>query len=84
MRRREILRPREAALHGVVHPDVFVEFLPAQGESLDAEFHFFEFNLGSFSQKRVFAGGKTDEPLVGQFEPDPAAFNPAAQRGDRR
>ncbi len=77
MRSREFLYPRKAALHDVVHPDVLVE-------SLHTEFHVFELGLGSVRQQRIFVGGKTDEPLGGQFEPDAAAFDPAAQGGDGR
>lgn len=84
MRRRQFLGAREAALHGVVHPDVLVEFFPAQSESLDAEFHFFELGLGRVGEQRILVGGETDDPLVGQFEPDATAFDPAAQRGDGR
>ena len=69
-------------MNGVVHPDVFIQFFPAHRTPLHAKLNGFQLGLRSFSQPRVFDSGKTDEPLIGQFEPDAAAFHPATHGGN--
>ena len=57
-------RTRKPAMHRIIHPDVFIEFFPAQSAALDAEADSFEQRLRSLGQPRVFGGGKTDEALI--------------------
>ena len=68
-------------MHGVVHPDVFVKFLPTQSQAVQSEFDFFELGLGSVGEQRILHGRKTYQALVGQFQPDTAPLDPAAKRG---
>lgn len=68
----------------VLHPDVLVEFLPSQSPSLDAQTDLRQQFLGSLSQERIFGCRETQQPLIGQFEPDATALNPATQRRSRQ
>ena len=81
MLRRQLLSARETPANRVVHPDVFVEFFPAQSQSMQAERDLFELSGRGIGEQRIFAGRKTDQPLIGQFQPDAAVFHPTAHCG---
>ena len=45
-------------MHDIIHPDVLVEFLPAEGPALQAELDLFQQGLCGISQQGYFVDGK--------------------------
>lgn len=65
-------------MHRIIHPDILIEFLPAQCAALHAERDLLQEFPGRVGETRVFRSGKAEEALVVEFEPDAAALDPAA------
>ena len=76
-------RTGKTAAHGVVNPDVLVQFLPAERPSLYPEEDFFEQILRRICQQRIASGWEADHSLVIEFQPNTAALHPAAHAGGR-
>jgi hypothetical protein len=78
----DLFRVWESPVHRILHPDVLVEFLPAQGASLDAELDLLELGLRRIREQGVLRGREAHQTLVGELDPHPAAFHPAAHGSD--
>ena len=68
----------KTSTHGVVHPDVLIQFFPAQGEAVEAQLNMFQQVLRRAGEQRIFGGGKTYAAAIGQFQANPPGFHPAA------
>jgi len=75
---RQFSRTGKASTDGVIHPNVFVQFLPAQGQTVQAKRGFFEKILRRVGEQWIFRGGKTDKSSINEFQTNPPGFNPAA------
>ena len=78
--RRQFFAVRKPSAYGVVHPDVFVQLFPAQGEAVETQLNLFEQVLGRVGKPRILGGGKTRATAIGQFQANPPGFHPAATR----
>src|ERR1035437_9639612 len=58
----------KASAHGVVHPDVLIQFFPAQGEAVEAQLDLFKQVLRRAGEQRIFGGGKTHAAAIGQLD----------------
>jgi len=65
----------------IVHPDVFVQFFPAQGQPVQSERDLLEKILWRVGEQRIFGGGKTQWLSVGEFQTNVAVFHPPARGG---
>lgn len=70
--------PGKTAANGVVHPNIFVQIFPAQGQTTDTKRDLLEEALGRFGQQRILRGGKTDKSPVSKFQANLPGIDPAA------
>ena len=68
----------KTSAHGVVHPDVLVQFFPAQGEAMEAQSNLFKQVLRGAGEQWIFGCGGTHAAAIGQFQANPPGFHPAA------
>src|SRR5580698_9584182 len=72
------LRTRKSSADSVIHPNVLVQFFPAQRKAVQTQLYFLQKFLGGFGKQWKLCNGKTYEPAVGKFQAYAACFHPAA------
>jgi len=70
-------------MHGIIHPDVFIQCFPPKSQPPKPQADFLQFWLWNVCQQGILGGRETHQALVGELEPDAAAFHPAPQGAGR-